>query len=288
MPESTVNRAPLTLAAGTCATTLTTALVSGTPVTSLAVAALPQTIASGSTVQIGVGTTGTDVATLSAQANAGATSLSVTSYTPSASWAIGTSVAPNVLTRNTATGGWPGDTGGPASADFRCVLTDTISAIEVVRVTGGQGTTALTVQRAAEPIGALQVPITVAAGASLAPAVTAGGLPALLANPSVVLEHLLADTTLDTILTLTPEAPGLFEVRVYGRVITATTTVTVEVTYTDAGGAQTATLVNAVAEPVGPLLVAPAVIASTAAAIAVKAQAGTASQVYLSAAIEAS
>lgn len=99
-------------------------------------------------------------------------------------------------------------------------------------------------------------------------------------------ETQLTDTNLDTVATYTPAAAGIFEVRCYFRVVTATTTVTLQVTHTDAGGAQTTTLVNAVAEPVGSYTVMPLVVAQAAGQpITVKAQAGTANQLFVSAAI---
>jgi len=73
-------------------TTLTTALVSGTAYTSLAVAALPADLALGATVTL---VSGTDVQTfvLSAAAAAGATSLAVTSQAANAAYPAGTVVA---------------------------------------------------------------------------------------------------------------------------------------------------------------------------------------------------
>jgi len=76
-------------------TTLTTALTNGqTSVTSLAVAALPAAIPSGSQIQLGYGTGQTQTVTTSALANQGATSISVTSFTANAAYAIGAAVVP--------------------------------------------------------------------------------------------------------------------------------------------------------------------------------------------------
>lgn len=188
MVLAVVNRSPGSLANGTSATALTTALVAGTPVTSLAVSALPQALASGATIQIGHGPSGFDVATLSAPANQGATAIAVTSYDPTVSWAIGTPVAPNQLVRTSLALGWPGDTNGPASAEFACALTDGVN-LEVVYVTGGQGTTALTVVRAAEPVAGASTPITVVAGSSLAPTLTAAAVGTLTAGVFNVLDY---------------------------------------------------------------------------------------------------
>lgn len=76
-------------------TTLTTALSNGqTGVTSLAVAALPAAIQSGTTITIGYGTGQTQNVTTSALASSGATSITVTSFTSNAAYAIGTNVVP--------------------------------------------------------------------------------------------------------------------------------------------------------------------------------------------------
>jgi hypothetical protein len=84
------------VAAQAGSTTLTTALTNGqTGVVSLAVASLPAAIASGSSITIGYGTGTTQVVTTSALANSGATSISVTSFTANAAYAIGSNVVPN-------------------------------------------------------------------------------------------------------------------------------------------------------------------------------------------------
>lgn len=75
--------------------TLTTALTSGqTGVTSLAVAALPAAIPSGTSLQIGFGSGQTQTVITSASAAQGATSITVTSFTSNAAYAIGTAVVP--------------------------------------------------------------------------------------------------------------------------------------------------------------------------------------------------
>jgi hypothetical protein len=84
------------VAAQAGSTTLTTALTNGqTGVTSLAVAALPAAIPSGTTLTLGYGTGTTQTVTTSALASAGATSISVTSFTANAAYAIGSNVVPN-------------------------------------------------------------------------------------------------------------------------------------------------------------------------------------------------
>jgi hypothetical protein len=76
-------------------TTLQTALTNGqTGVTSLTVAALPASIPSGTTLTIGYGTGTTQNVTTSALANSGATSITVTSFTANAAYAVGTNVVP--------------------------------------------------------------------------------------------------------------------------------------------------------------------------------------------------
>jgi hypothetical protein len=76
-------------------TTLTTALTNGqTSVTSLAVAALPAAIPSGTTIQLGYGTGQTQNVVTSSLAAQAATSISVTSFTSNAAYAIGTAVVP--------------------------------------------------------------------------------------------------------------------------------------------------------------------------------------------------
>lgn len=76
-------------------TTLTTALTNGqTGVTSLAVAAIPAAIPSGTTLQLGYGTGQTQNVTSSGSTAQGATSITVTSFTSNAAYAIGTAVVP--------------------------------------------------------------------------------------------------------------------------------------------------------------------------------------------------
>lgn len=78
---------------GTVQTQLTTGLTNGqTGITSLAVQALPEAIASGTSLTIGSGGT-TQTVTTSANAAANATTISVTSFTANAAYATGTSVS---------------------------------------------------------------------------------------------------------------------------------------------------------------------------------------------------
>lgn len=99
-------------------------------------------------------------------------------------------------------------------------------------------------------------------------------------------EVLMSTTGETTIATKTPAAAGNVLIGIYFRVITATTNVTVNVTYTDATGAQTNTLLDAQASAVGSYSLPMLMINTTAAAaVAVKITAGTANQVYGSATI---
>ncbi len=81
----------LQIGGGEVSTQLTTALVSGTAYTSLAVGALPVAIASGDTIQIGSGSS-TQTVTASAASAQGATSISVNSFTANANYAVGSLV----------------------------------------------------------------------------------------------------------------------------------------------------------------------------------------------------
>lgn len=98
-------------------------------------------------------------------------------------------------------------------------------------------------------------------------------------------EVVLSTTGETTIATKTPAAAGNVLIGIYFRVVTDTTNVTVKVTYTDATGAQTNTLLNAQATATGSYSLPMMLINTTAAAIAVKMTAGTANQVYGSAVI---
>lgn len=76
---------------------LTTALSSGAVTTSLAVAALPAAIASGTTLKLDYSTGSEETCVTSALASAGATSISVTSFTTLFAHAIGKTVVPVAL-----------------------------------------------------------------------------------------------------------------------------------------------------------------------------------------------
>jgi len=98
----------------------------------------------------------------------------------------------------------------------------------------------------------------------------------------------LTTTTATTLVTFTPAATGLFLLKAVVRVVTAATTVTLQASWSDAAGtAQSYTWENATSLPVGIRLELPVIAAAgSAGAITVTATAGTANQVYCSAAIE--
>lgn len=86
----------IAIAANQGSTTLTVALAANaTGVVSISVAALPAAIQSGTTLTLGFGTSNTQTVTTSALANAGATSISVTSFTVNATgFTVGANVVP--------------------------------------------------------------------------------------------------------------------------------------------------------------------------------------------------
>lgn len=90
---SVFNQLVVTTSAGV--TTLTTGLTNGqSGITSIAVAALPGMITSGTTLLLGAGSSFVQAVTTSALASAGATSISVNSFTASSAFLTGTNVAP--------------------------------------------------------------------------------------------------------------------------------------------------------------------------------------------------
>jgi hypothetical protein len=103
---------------------------------------------------------------------------------------------------------------------------------------------------------------------------------------SSVSDKQLTTTSATTVATLTPVTQGNFEIKIYYRVVTAATNLTITVTYTDGSGAQTKTLVSNASQAVGSYVVGSTYINATASAISVNATAGTANQVYVSASIK--
>ena len=99
---------------------------------------------------------------------------------------------------------------------------------------------------------------------------------------------LLTTTTATTVLSYTPKTEGLYTAKVYLRVITASTEVTVTLTYDDSGGSQTYTpaALNAQTLAVGSYsMVDYSFEATPSAAIALTVTAGTANQVYVTSAL---
>lgn len=96
---------------------------------------------------------------------------------------------------------------------------------------------------------------------------------------------LLTTTSPTTIVNYTPANSGDFTVYVYYRVITAPTTLSITLSWTDDSGAQTMTVVPSSSQSVGVESVAPIYITADAYAISVSATAGTSNQVYVSGSI---
>ena len=119
------------------------------------------------------------------------------------------------------------------------------------------------------------------------PYFTNGASGAYTTTPSNCYEKLLTGTSLTHVVTLKPGVSGLYEVGTYFRVITATTDVTIGITYNDATGAQTVAVLALTSEIVGSYQIAPFVIAAaTGTSIVLNYTAGTANQVYVTAAIK--
>ena len=129
------------------------------------------------------------------------------------------------------------------------------------------------------PIATLSIPGTITVAA-----LPASGNPVVGSLVASALETELTSTSAFTLATYTPSAIGAYTVKVAYRIITAATTITLTVTYTDAGGtAQTDTLVNAVSQAVGDYEAEDTLVSAASDAITVSMTAGTASQVYATA-----
>ena len=88
-----------------------------------------------------------------------------------------TSATQTSITRTSATDGLPGDSNGPASGTYVFEMTDGSGNYELARVTGGQGTTTLTIARAVELIGGTQTALaSVPSGTVCYAVATAGDL----------------------------------------------------------------------------------------------------------------
>ena len=111
----------------------------------------------------------------------------------------------------------------------------------------------------------------------------ASGAPVASSRVASASEVQITGTTAQTIASFTPTTQGNFEVRVYFRVVTGTTSVTATITYADTGGAQTLTLLNAQSCAIGSYTTVPAFInATSASAITVQMTASVANHVYAS------
>lgn len=197
--EALVNDAPVALAAAVDApaqSTLSAALVSGTAYTSLAVVALTVAVVSGDNIEVSSGAN-SQTFVASAAAAVGATAIAVTSLVANFAYPVGSVVFDRTesvtVTRASASTGWPGDASGPPSANFRLNVSvpgSTSQVPEIMLVTGGQGTTTLTVTRAVEPIQGQQVAQAFGTTAVMTPTLTAGGL-AMPGNPMTTLNDLI-------------------------------------------------------------------------------------------------
>lgn len=113
------------------------------------------------------------------------------------------------------------------------------------------------------------------------------GAPVVSSRVATASDVQITGTTAQTIASFTPAAQGNFEVRLYFRVVTGTTNVTATITYADATGAQTLTLLNAQACAVGSYTTVPAFInAVSGTAITVQITSSVANQVYASSNIQ--
>jgi hypothetical protein len=98
-------------------------------------------------------------------------------------------------------------------------------------------------------------------------------------------ELLITTTGLTTIVMRTPIIASNLQLGIYFRVITGTTVVSVQITYTDATGVQTLNLLTFQPYLIGSYTLPPIFINSTASAVTISIQAGTTNQVYASASI---
>ena len=106
-------------------------------------------------------------------------------------------------------------------------------------------------------------------------------------GPLATAREVAVGTSPTTVLTYTPGAARNVVIGIYFRVITATTNVSITVTWTDVTGAQSLAILTTVPEVVGSYALNTFMIDSTAAAITVSVTAGTVSQVLASATMTA-
>ena len=139
-----------------------------------------------------------------------------------------------------------------------------------ISTTGGQTATTSTP-------GTVIVPALPASGNPLAPSVVAS-----------VFEQEITSTSATTVLSYTPSAAGLYRILIFYRIITASTAITLSLTYTDPGGtAQTDAIVpSATTQSVGNYTATSLCASAASDALTITLTAGTANQVYISAIIE--
>lgn len=109
------------------------------------------------------------------------------------------------------------------------------------------------------------------------------GAPVPLGNRAV--ETLLTGTTQTAVATYTPGSTKGLWIGLYYRVVTATTNVTISISYTDVTGSQTLTVIPTTSTATGSYPMGPIFICATAASVTVNVTAGTANQVYVTASI---
>lgn len=107
-------------------------------------------------------------------------------------------------------------------------------------------------------------------------------------NVARVRETELTTTALTTVCTFTPAVTGTYRARLYLRVVTGTTTLSAQVTYADAGGAQTQPMLSSTGEVVGSHPIPDVTFDAVAGTpINIQVQAATANQAYATASIVA-
>ena len=110
----------------------------------------------------------------------------------------------------------------------------------------------------------------------------------VLATAGSASETLLTTTNPTNIVTFTPAAAGNYNCNLYARIITGSTVITAVVTWTDVTGAQTYTWLTGSTQSTGSYVFMPVFINSAASqAITITVTAGTANQIYATAAITA-
>jgi hypothetical protein len=110
----------------------------------------------------------------------------------------------------------------------------------------------------------------------------AGAYASLPSTPVSANDTQLTTTSPTVVATFTPATSGNYIVYVYYRVVTASTDITVNLSWTDGSGSNSVDLVPITTQPVGTYIPEQTYINSTASAITVTVTAGTANQVFVS------